>query len=248
MSSNRARGLRPKHSRRAMACRHARMWPCQRAAAGISCDKMCGADIALRATTTLGRLRHRQGHAHNDLSRRRLRMVPVGPETTAHDRRADPLLADEVVVVAGVIDLGDLPVNDADDRLAIGAAARDLEATADKRNAELHAADVFVLDLVREELGPQIEALRPIWNAGAGLQRLGVHADNRATPINGDIMGSTAPGTASRPRFRRRTRRWCGRWKTSLNSRCSGWPFASIPTDRRRARAAVGRPPDTPSD
>src|SRR5260370_15737686 len=164
-----------------------------------------------------------------NLSRRRLRMVPVGTETAAHDRRADPFLADEVVHVGRVIDLGYLPVNDVDDRLAVGTAASDLEAAPDKRNAERHAADVLVLELVREDLGPRIQALRPGWNAGAGLQRLGIHADNCATPLHGDLMA----GSSTRTNQKHDERQWpCSR------RRATSMPLVGIVIDWHSPPAA----------
>src|SRR5947209_1235912 len=112
----------------------------------------------------------------------------VGAQTTAHDWRADTLPAGDVVIVTSIVDLGHFPVGNADDRVAVGAAASDLEATPDEGNTELHAADILVLDLVREKLGPRVEALRAGRNAGAGLERIGVHANNRAAPRHRDVM------------------------------------------------------------
>ncbi len=73
-----------------------------------------------------------------------LRILGVGAQTTADNRRTNALLVDEIVVVASVVDFGDLAVDDADDGVAGGTAAGSLEAPANERQVELHATDILV--------------------------------------------------------------------------------------------------------
>jgi hypothetical protein len=112
----------------------------------------------------------------------------VDTKTSAHDRSADALLAHDVVVVTGVVDFDNLAVNDAHDCVAVRTAAADLEAASDQRDADLYTANVLVLDLVREDLGPRIELLRSGRYARAGLHRLGVHAENHLAALHRNVM------------------------------------------------------------
>src|SRR5689334_169335 len=105
------------------------------------------------------------------------------PEAPSEDGRTNAFPADKFVVIARVVDPGHLAVDDAHQGMAIRAAAAELKAAADEGQGDLGAARVLVLDFVGVERGLRIELRGSSRDAGAGLQCLSVHAEDKLATL-----------------------------------------------------------------
>src|SRR5262249_41767593 len=124
-----------------------------------------------------------------------------------HDRLTAASAADVVVVAAGEDPGDDVAAHDRGDAGTVRAGGAGLEAAADDRQRDLRATGVLVVDFVGVELGLRIEPLGPGRNAGAGLQRVDVHADDHPAALLGDVMTRRA-GADQKQDKRGQQNRW----------------------------------------
>src|SRR5580704_15251989 len=122
--------------------------------------------------------------------RTRFGALLVLSQAPSEDWRTNAFLADQVVVVAGIVDRHDVAVDETDDGMTIGTTSPQVEAASNDRQGDLRAIDVLVFDFVGIELGPRVEPVGPRRNASTRLQGCGVHTDDQmAAPIGNVVRG-----------------------------------------------------------